>query len=641
MSALPQEVVNFEDSSSVYDNNRIAEVLRQYWGFESLRPIQQEAIKARLIHQDSLVVMPTGGGKSLIYQLPPLLTGELDIVISPLIALMKDQVDALTEMGYPAAALHGNSSPEERSQVFAGLHARAYRLLFISPERLLVDGFLDYLRQFDIAGFAIDEAHCISQWGHDFRPEFRQLSTLRQFFPTASVHGYTATATPRVRQDIAEQLALKDPEIFVGVFDRPNLVYRVIPSTDLFNQITTVLSRHLEEAVIIYCISRKSCESLAEKLSAKGFKAKAYHAGLDNSVRARVQDEFAAEKIDIVVATVAFGMGIDRSNVRCVIHAGIPKSIENYQQESGRAGRDGLESECVLFYSYADVKKWERVMGLDVEGDLPEHLLSQHAGLQKMARLCNSGICRHRALSRHFGQELAGENCRACDVCLGEIATYPDSTTVTQKILSGVARLDQRFGIGYLMEVLRGVDSEAVRNRGHSTLSTYGILKAVPERTLRHLIYQLVEQELLIQTPGDRPVIHLGNQARAVLRGELPVQLMMPAEEGESKKAKSTRSRAKVPSIVRGERSGPGSATEISEPDPELYEQLRELRRALASERNIPAYMVFSDATLVEMAAQKPRDLDAMRAIYGVGEKKLASFGKIFMAAIAKFGQGG
>ncbi len=336
-------------------NPAVAKAIQRYWGFDRLRPLQAEAIDAALAGRDSLVVLPTGGGKSLCYQVPAAVTGGTDVVISPLISLMKDQVDGLREGGYPAAALHTALDAAHRRQIEKELAEGKYRLLFVAPERAITPWFLEIVKHLNVRRFAIDEAHCISHWGHDFRPEYRQLATLREQFPHASLHAFTATATPRVRDDVVRQLGLRDPAVLVGSFDRPNLIYRVLPLVDTYAQSIEVIRRHPNEAVIVYCITRKDTENLAAVLKTNGIAAEAYHAGLDSSVRHRVQDAFAAEELNVVVATVAFGMGIDRSNVRCVLHTAMPKTIEHYQQETGRAGRDGLEAECVLLYSFANV----------------------------------------------------------------------------------------------------------------------------------------------------------------------------------------------------------------------------------------------------------------------------------------------
>ncbi|HYD47005.1 MAG TPA: ATP-dependent DNA helicase RecQ, partial [Terriglobales bacterium] len=369
----------------------IRAVVRQYWGYDSLRPLQEAAIRAGLERRDSLTVLPTGGGKSLCYQVPPAVAGRLDIVVSPLISLMKDQVDGLREVGYPAAALYSGMTYAEVRAVEQRAVAGELRLLFVAPERLLTERFLALLSRLEVGAFAIDEAHCISHWGHDFRPEYRQLAQLKTRFPKASVHAYTATATERVRADIIAQLHLAQPEVLVGTFDRPNLVYRIVPRVDPEAQVLAAIRRHAGQAVIVYCISRRDTEALAEFLQQRGVRATFYHAGMDPDARREAQEAFTSEALDVIVATVAFGMGIDRSDVRAVIHAAMPKSIEHYQQETGRAGRDGLEAECLLLYSAADGIRWEQLLERsqrDSEG-LAETTAATLELLQHMRRLCN------------------------------------------------------------------------------------------------------------------------------------------------------------------------------------------------------------------------------------------------------------
>src|SRR5437867_9259960 len=386
--------------------DEILATVRRYWGFSELRPLQEQAIKAGLELRDSLVVMPTGGGKSLCYQVPAELEQRTDVVVSPLIALMKDQVDGLRECGYPAAALYSGIPMHEVRGIEEQAEAGRLRLLFVAPERLLTPRFLQILERLRVRAFALDEAHCISHWGHDFRPEYRQLAELKTRFPQASMHAYTATTTERVRADIIEQLRLQDPSVLVGAFDRPNLVYRIIPRIDAEMQAWEVLRRHPGEAAIVYCLSRRDAESMAESLKERGLRAACYHAGMEADERRKTQDAFASEEIDVVAATVAFGMGIDRSDVRSVIHAAMPKSIEHYQQETGRAGRDGLEAECVLLYSAADVLRWESLIEKSAaEAKEPTGVIAASRELlDHMRRLCTGVYCRHRKLSEYFGQ---------------------------------------------------------------------------------------------------------------------------------------------------------------------------------------------------------------------------------------------
>ncbi len=603
-------------------SRRITELVKRYWGYDRLRPLQEEAIEAGLGHRDSLVVLPTGGGKSLCYQVPPALAERTDVVVSPLISLMKDQVDGLRQCGYPAAALHSGQPAGYQRELENAIQAGDCRLVFVSPERLLLPGFLSLLDRVGVRAFAIDEAHCISHWGHDFRPEYRRLRTLRERFPDASIHAYTATATERVREDIVRQLGLVDPEILVGTFDRPNLIYRVIPRVDPHGQILEVVRRHNQQAVIIYCITRKETERLANVLVAAGVSAECYHAGLPSEQRRRTQERFSGETIDVVVATVAFGMGIDRSDVRCVIHAAMPKSIEHYQQETGRAGRDGLEAECVLFYSPADAIRWESLLRRSAEeAERPEDVI--RAGLELLAHmkgLAAGRFCRHKLLSEYFGQAYESADCGACDVCLDEGEVDEEQTLIAQKILSCVARVEQRFGIGYVVKVLSGSNDKLVRQMGHEQLSTFGLLKELDQKTLTNMVYQLVDQGVLDRTDCDRPILKLNAASWRVMQGEHPVRLIMPRQ----RVVKATQIQADAWEGV----------------DRALFDSLRELRRTIAGERGVPAYVVFGDASLRDMARRRPAGPDEFLACHGVGQTKLLRFGSRFITCIAAHGKG-
>lgn len=591
----------------------VREEVRRVWGFDSLRPLQAEAIAAGIAGRDSLLVMPTGGGKSLCYQLPPLVDGATDVVVSPLVALMKDQVDTLEAIGYPAAALHGGMSQEERQAVRDRLAAGELRLVFTAPERLVNTGLLDLLARVGVRRFAIDEAHCISHWGHDFRPEYRQLALLRDRFPAASIHAFTATATPRVRADIARQLALRDPVELVGTFDRPNLVYRVVPRTDRIAQTLAILGRHRGEASIVYCISRKETERVAARLAAEGLLARPYHAGLDARERHRTQEAFTRETIDVVVATVAFGMGIDRSDVRLVLHTSLPKSLEAYQQETGRAGRDGLAAECVLLYSSADVFSWESLVRKSAEeSDLePEEqgrlVASGMEHLLSMRRYAQAARCRHAALSEYFGQAYPAVPCGACDVCLGETDALPDATVTAQKILSCVARVQERFGVRHVCEVLRGARTDAVLRHGHDRLSTFGLLAAVDQRAAENLVHQLLDQDLLARTAGDRPVITLNERSWEVLRGSREVVLIAP-RTGRAKASKA-------------------DADDWEGVDRDLFDRLRRWRRQIAEARGKPAWTILDDKALRAIARERPDSPAALLRCKGIGEKRLADFG--------------
>src|SRR5882672_558979 len=603
------------------NNFSISDILvtvRRYWGYTELRPLQEQAIRAGLEHRDSLVVMPTGGGKSLCYQVPPELAQRTDIVVSPLISLMKDQVDGLRECGYPAAALYSGMTPEELRRTEEQMLEGRFRLVFVAPERLLTPRFLQLVERLEIRAFAIDEAHCISHWGHDFRPEYRQFASLKKRFPQASVHAYTATATERVRADIAAQLRLRDPAILVGTFDRPNLVYRIVPRVDARAQVLAVLQRHRRQAAIVYCISRKDTESMASFLQANRVRAAFYHAGMEADERRRTQDAFASEEIDVVVATVAFGMGIDRSDVRCVIHAAMPKSIEHYQQETGRAGRDGLEAECVLLYSAADVLRWESLIeksAADASARV-EVIAAARELLEHMRRFCTGVHCRHRRLSEYFGQEYSKPNCEACDLCLNEVEGLADATVTAQKILSCVARAGERFGAEHIVDVLLGANTERVRRWRHEELSTYGLMKGTNRKTLLNMLYQLLDDGLLERTAEERPVLRLNDASRDVLRGKRTVRLLQP--------------KAEVSKTRFDEQSWEGV-------DHGLFESLRTLRRQVADERDVPAYVLFSDATLRDMARVRPGSASALLGIRGVGERKLADLGPRFLELIATY----
>ena len=596
----------------------IIAAVKRYWGYGDLRPLQEQAIRAGLEQRDSLVVLPTGGGKSLCYQVPAVLAHRTDIVVSPLISLMKDQVDGLRECGYPAAALYSGMQPHAIHETEEQFAAGRYRLLFIAPERLLAPRFLELAEKIKIHAFAVDEAHCISHWGHDFRPEYRRLAELKNRFPKASIHAYTATATERVRTDIAEQLKLQNPAVLVGTFDRPNLVYRIIPRIDARAQALEILRRHPKQAAIVYCISRNDTESMASWLQSNGLRAAHYHAGMEADERRRTQDDFASEALDVVAATVAFGMGIDRSDVRCVIHAAMPKSIEHYQQETGRAGRDGLEAECVLLYSAADVIRWESLIeksSLDAK-EPAEVVAAARELLEHMRHLCSGLHCRHNKLSEYFGQKYSKPNCEACDVCLNEVEGLADATVTAQKILSCVARAGERFGGEHVIDVLVGANTERVRRWGHEKLTTYAILKGTNRKSLTNMLYQLIDAGLLDRSSDDRPVLQLNEASWEVLRGQRSVRLVQPKE-----KVQKTRIEKKSWEKV----------------DEGLFETLRILRRKLADQRGVPAYVLFNDATLRDMARLRPSTPTALLSVRGVGERKLADLGERFIEEIVSY----
>ena len=592
--------------------------IARHWGFASLRPIQEEAIRAVLAGRDSLVVMPTGGGKSLCFQAPAVVRGGLTVVVSPLIALMKDQVDGLTRIGVPAARLDSTLTASERASTAEGIRNGTTRLVFTSPERLVNTDVFRMLQEANAHTIAVDEAHCVSHWGHDFRKEYRQLARLREVFPKASVHAYTATATEQVRRDISHQLGLKNPDIFVGSFDRPNLTFRVLPRLDLLSQVREVIDRHAGDAGIVYCLRKKDVDDMTASLKSAGYRVMPYHAGMDNAARRESQEAFAAEEADIVVATIAFGMGIDRSNVRFVIHAAMPKTIEHYQQETGRAGRDGLSSECVLFHSGQDFLslKWMIEKSAEEAGTAAEYVAASIKHLDEMGRYCRGALCRHKALVQHFGQTYEAPNCEACDICLGDTQEVPDAITVAKKILSCVARVKENFGAAHVIDVLRGADTAAVRQRNHHELSTHGLLKSVPKTDLRDWIYQLIGQDVLVQAGDEYPLLKLNKASWDVMNGKQTVRLIQLARREK---------RGSTPSAPGGLPVGA---------DAELFEVLRKLRRQEASRDGVQPYQVFPDTVLAEMARGRPTTEDALRRISGVGDVRLQSYGRSFLKAI-------
>jgi ATP-dependent DNA helicase RecQ len=597
----------------------LSRILEQYWGYRSFRPLQREAMDAVLGGRDSLLVLPTGGGKSLCFQAPAIASEGLAIVVSPLISLMKDQVDTLVGNGVAAACYNSSMPSDQKAEVARGVRDGRYRLLYVAPERLVGDGgdgFLNMLSSRPISFIAVDEAHCISQWGHDFRPEYRQLARLRDRWPAIGLHAYTATATARVRRDIVSQLGLRDPAELVGSFDRPNLVYRVLARSSVKTQILEVLERHRGQAGIIYCSSRKEVDATAQWLQDTGWRARPYHAGMADDERHANQDAFLNEEIDLVVATVAFGMGIDRSDVRFVIHAGAPQSLEHYQQESGRAGRDGLEAECVLIASGADFLKW-RVM-LEKNGELSD---ARRGLLRDIERYAASVGCRHKRLVGYFGEAFTKNDCGACDYCLGELETVADAVTVARKILSTVARVGQRFGAAHVTNVLRGSDSEQVRSRGHHDLSVFGLMKDATIDELRGYIDQLLAHGLLQQGGDEYPILQITADGLALLKdaGASP-ELSLARQKRPDRRAQK-RSRVETEGWEGVDR--------------DLFEELRVLRLEIARRRRVPPYVIFHDTTLREIARSKPKTKDELRHVYGVGDRKAEDLGELVLGVVA------
>ena len=604
--------------------DRLRDLISHHWGYDSFRPLQQEAMLAALQRRDSLVVMPTGGGKSLCYQAPALLSEHVTVVVSPLISLMKDQVDGLRECGVAAAQLNSSQRSDQQRAIERDVLSGNIKLLFASPERLALGSFRDLLQRANVRTFAIDEAHCISHWGHDFRPEYRQLRDLRKTFPEASVHAYTATATPQVRRDIAEQLSLRDPIVLVGDFDRPNLTYRVLPRTNEWEQVLEVVERHRGEAGIVYCIRRRDVDSLSEKLRRKGIDAVAYHAGLSPEERRGAQEKFATEKCDLVVATVAFGMGIDRSNVRFVLHTGMPKSIEHYQQESGRAGRDGLEAECVLLYSAADAIVWRTMLerggdghrarpGLGRLGDAPRarsRSLLLRGGLPASltGRVFRPAVHRRKLPRLRHLPRRNGERARLA----GHRAENPLVRLSRRPV---VRRRTRR------QRPARRRHGEGARPRARTAVDVRPAERLDEARAARMDLSAHRAGLSLRQTDDEYPILRLGARARDAMKGAAEVKLRQPAARKRDKAAsRSTTASSPLEPLVPHDR--------------ELFELLRKWRRSEAEHRGVPPYVIFSDKTLRELARVRPTTLHELRGIYGIGDAKLEAFGDALITQI-------
>jgi len=595
----------------------LQDVIHRTWGYDALRPLQAEAMQAVVDGRDSVVVLPTGGGKSLCFQAPALIMEGTAVVVSPLIALMHDQVDGLVDAGVPAAYVNSTLSPDERRRTANEVRSGRVKLLYLSPERLTTDRTLEFLVEVRPSFFAVDEAHCISEWGHDFRPDYRLLSVLKERFPGTAVHAYTATATEQVRRDIVRELHLKDPAIHVGSFDRPNLVYRVERRSDRAAQIRAVVERHPDDSGVVYCIRRADVEEVCAQLVELGHKALPYHAGLADEVRRRNQDAFQRDRAKIIVATVAFGMGIDKSDVRYVVHAGAPKSLESYQQESGRAGRDGLEAECVLLYSDNDFRTW-RTLQQDLP---PQALAGAMTLLQGIEGYCRGVGCRHRALVEYFGQTLAGEKCGACDMCLDEAELVDDALQTAQKILSCVVRLRESFGGDYTAQVLVGSKEQRIVEKGHHKLSTFGLLQEHDKRQVRDWIEQLVGQGCLVKG-GEYGVLQLTADGRDVLNGTYAPRLL---------KAVTRSGRGERGRVRKVSKSGKESWEGVERG---LFDALRAWRRMRADERGLPPFIVFGDAVLRDLARYRPSTQEALMQIKGIGQKKRSEYGEELLQEI-------
>ena len=589
--------------------------LKKHFGYDQFRPLQREIINDALAGRDVFVLMPTGGGKSLCFQLPALVRQGLTIVVSPLISLMKDQVDALQTSGIAATYLNSTVDRNDAVARWRGLHRGEYRMLYVAPERLMLDTFLERALNWNIAQFAIDEAHCISEWGHDFRPEYRELKKLRTHFPDVPMMALTATATERVRADIVKQLKLREPRCYVASFNRPNLTYRIVPKTAPYDQLLEFIRSRPNDSGIVYCASRKSAESVARSLNEDGIRAKPYHAGLTSSERTKNQEAFLRDDVCVVTATIAFGMGINKPNVRFVVHYDLPKNLESYYQETGRAGRDGLPSECVLLFSASDVAK--QLHFIDEKSE-PEARIAR-TQLQQMVHYAETRDCRRVTLLGYFGEAYARPSCEGCDNCVTPRETF-DGTIPAQKFLSCVHRIHAKsgfgFGVNHIVDVLRGADTEAIRQRSHNELSTYGIGNELKREAWQAIGRELLRLGFIKSAPGKFATLSLTPAGRDVLRYRAPITLTKQIEV-----------------VVQDQKARAGAI----ECDEVLFERLRDLRRKLADERNVPAYVIFSDVSLREMAKNYPTTATEFRRISGVGEQKLRDFADAFLGEIKNY----
>ena len=591
------------------------EQLKAYFGFDQFLPLQEDIISKVLAKHDSLVLMPTGGGKSLCYQLPAIQFRGLTLVVSPLIALMKDQVDGLKANGVPAGLLNSTLSPDESSEVQDQARRGELKMLYVAPERLTLPGFQRFLRSLEISLIAIDEAHCISEWGHDFRPDYRNLKALREGFPKVPVIALTATATTQVREDIVAQLGLNKPDIFISSFNRPNLTYTIQPKTEPLNTLLNLLDKHPGGSTIIYRFSRKATEETAIELTDRGFSALPYHAGLDRDLRRETQEKFIRDQVQIVVATIAFGMGIDKPDVRLGVHYDLPKTVEGYYQETGRAGRDGLPSDCVLFYSYGDRSKQEYFIS-NIEDD--DERDKAHSKLGQVLTLCDLQTCRRAYLMEYLGEHWPKTDCGGCDICLLPREEF-DATEIAQKILSTSIRTGERFGANYLVDVLRGSNNKTVKERGHHDLPVFGISRDMDSNDLKEMVRSLVTNGFLTQQSSGYPTLSVSARGRKFLKDRESLTLTRPKHTALT-----------MPKSL-------DTLNRETAYDTKLFDELAALRLEIAAQREVPAYQIFGNKALQQMAFHMPVDEQQFSNISGVGYAKLRDFSRPFLKVINEY----
>ncbi|TFZ63117.1 DNA helicase RecQ [Hymenobacter sp. UV11] len=599
------------------------QALKRYYGYDNFRPMQGDIIQHILGGRDTVVLMPTGGGKSVCFQIPAVVSEGVCVVVSPLIALMKDQVEALKANGIVAAYINSSVGQSEANDIARAAVSGHLKLLYVSPEKLLSEGFLQFLTRVNISIFAIDEAHCISSWGHDFRPEYTQLGALRTHFPSVPIIALTATADRLTQRDIRTQLNLHEPKVFLSSFDRPNINLVVRPGQDRIGQILDYIQRHPTEAGIIYCLSRKSCETVAQKLQQKGIKAGYYHAGMSPNQRAEAQEKFLQDDTLVIVATIAFGMGIDKSNVRWVMHYNLPKNIEGYYQEIGRAGRDGSPATAMLFYSFADVMSMREMVTKDVPARQAQ---LNTAKLERMQQFAEAASCRRRILLHYFSEDL-GHDCGNCDICRNPPTTF-DGTLLAQKALSASTRAQQRVAINLLIDILRGMRNQAVLQGGYDQLKTYGAGQDLPYLDWYSYVHQMLNDGLFYIAYEEGYALKITERGQQVLKGQLPVSLKkFQVAEKADKQTRATKKAA-------ADAAAAGAGT----PEAKLFERLRQLRKQIADEQGVPPYVVFTDTTLQEMAREQPTSRVAMLSVSGVGMKKFETYGEAFIEAILQHG---